>query len=72
MIIESPPKELMRVTLVDEKLYLFEVTFILPQAPHYQGGEFIAHFDLSDNYPLKAPLIRFKKYNRHPLIKDEG
>jgi ubiquitin-protein ligase len=68
----SLPEEVNRVTLVGDLLYFWEVTFILPPAKHYQAGEFTVHIDARDNYPFKAPLIRFKKYNAHRLILDEG
>jgi ubiquitin-protein ligase len=68
----SPPEEVNRVTLVGDLIYLWEVTFILPEASHYQAGEFTVEIDLSDHFPWKAPLVRFIKYNAHRLILDEG
>jgi ubiquitin-conjugating enzyme E2 D/E len=42
-----------------------------PQDTPYDGGKFIVNIDFSDNYPFKAPKVKFVTKIFHPNIKQD-
>ena len=43
-----------------------------PQDTPYDGGKFIVNIDFSDNYPFKAPKVKFVTKIFHPNIDKLG
>ncbi|CAG2167236.1 unnamed protein product [Oppiella nova] len=47
------------VSLVDEDIYLWEVVINGPKDSPYENGVFKAHLKFPNEYPFRAPTMRF-------------
>ena len=73
MTSEAPPEGVLQIALTDESNILeWAITFSGPQGTPYSGGKFKLVVSLSEEYPNKAPLLRFATKIWHPSVAEDG
>jgi len=59
------------IHLMDENIAKWNVIILGPKKTPYENGKFSIMIDFSDNYPFKAPKIKFMTKIFHPNVKKD-
>lgn len=68
----SPPVEVMVGPIDDNNLFQWEGILNGPEDSPYSGGVFKFVMNFSNEYPMKAPVVRFTSKLYHPNISING
>ena len=60
-----------RISFVNDEITSWHIHIAGPAGTPYEGGEFVALLDFTDNYPFKCPKVNFVTKVYHPGIKLE-
>ncbi|CAI2381081.1 unnamed protein product [Moneuplotes crassus] len=70
--IEDEPPVGLSATPVDESLMQWEAVILGPEETAWEGGIFKLYMEFSEDYPNKAPKVKFTTKVFHPNVYSDG
>jgi len=70
--LQNNPIDGLSVTPEDASLFNWKCTIKAASDSPYKGGSFHFNLDLPENFPFKAPSVKFTTKIYHPGINEEG
>eukprot|EP01098_Paradermamoeba_levis_P000633 TRINITY_DN1069_c0_g1_i1.p1 TRINITY_DN1069_c0_g1~~TRINITY_DN1069_c0_g1_i1.p1 ORF type:complete len:162 (-),score=14.43 TRINITY_DN1069_c0_g1_i1:266-751(-) len=68
----EPPAGVSASPVTDDNLYVWNATIFGPEESEWEGGIFSLRLTFPENYPDKAPKVRFTTDMYHPNIYSDG
>mmetsp|Transcript_12844 Transcript_12844/g.22156 ORF Transcript_12844/g.22156 Transcript_12844/m.22156 type:complete len:153 (-) Transcript_12844:1050-1508(-) len=69
---QEPPEGVSASPLSDENLYVWGATIIGPDETPWEGGIYSLRMTFPEQYPDKAPKVRFTSEMFHPNVYSDG
>lgn len=69
---QQPPEGVSASPLSDDNLFVWGASILGPQDTPWEGGIFQLRITFSENYPDKAPRVRFTSEMFHPNVYPDG
>ncbi|KAL0481088.1 ubiquitin conjugating enzyme E2 [Acrasis kona] len=69
---QDPPEGVSAAPIEDDDLYVWNATIVGPADTAWEGGIYSLTLTFSEEYPTKAPKIRFTTEMFHPNIYKDG